>query len=324
MKKLLLTGANGFVGSALIEHLLIAGYQVTCTTTSPPRSQPSEYECINLDIRDKNAVEDTVRKVKPTHLIHLAAISNVATSFRDPYLTWETNVLGTINILEAIKNQASDCFSLFVSSSEVYGSAFKSNIPLDEESRCLPLNPYAASKLATEAAIGQYFATSLRGVITRPFNHIGPGQSPDFVTASFAKQIAMIECSRQEPIIHVGNLDANRDFLDVHDVCRAYIKLLEHEKNDLPHSIYNICSGKAHKIKSLLEIMLSQSDTKIDIKLDPTRLRPSDIPFAVGCKKRIITDIGWQPEKSIDEALASLLNYWRDRSQQTSLLNHAS
>lgn len=323
MKKLLLTGANGFVGSVLLKHLLSAGYQVTCTTTSPTESKSGDYESIQLDIRDTKAVEATVRKVKPTHLIHLAAISNVATSFSDPYLTWETNVLGTINILEAIKNQAPNCFSLFVSSSEVYGSAFKSNVPLNEDSKCLPLNPYAASKLATEAAIGQYFATSLRGVIARPFNHIGPGQSPDFVTASFAKQIATIENARQEPIIHVGNLDANRDFLDVHDVCRAYIKLLECEQNGLPHHIYNICSGKAYKIRELLEMMLSQSNTNIDIRLDPARLRPSDIPFAVGCNNRIITDIGWHPEKSIEDALGSLLNYWREQSKNATLRNRA-
>ena len=323
MKKLLLTGANGFVGNVLLEHLLNAGYQVTCTTTSPAKSQSGDYESINLDIRDGKAVEAAVRKVKPTHLIHLAAISNVATSFSAPYLTWETNVLGTINILEAIKTQAPDCFSLFVSSSEVYGSAFKSNIPLNEESKCLPLNPYAASKLATEAAIGQYFATSLRGIIARPFNHIGPGQSPEFVTASFAKQIAMIENSKQEPVIHVGNLDANRDFLDVHDVCRAYIKWLESEQNDLPHNTYNICSGRAYKIRELLEMMLSQSDASIDIRLDPARLRPSDIPFAVGCNNRITTDIGWHPEKSIEDALGSLLNYWREQSKNAALRNRA-
>lgn len=317
MKKLLLTGANGFVGSILLEHLLNAGYQVTCTTTSSEKPKSEDYESINLDIRDGQAVENVVKKVKPTHLIHLAAISNVATSFSNPYLTWETNVLGTINVLEAIKSQAPDCFPLFVSSSEVYGAAFKSGIPLDEESKCLPLNPYAASKLATEAAIGQYFATSLRGVIARPFNHIGPGQSPDFVTASFAKQIAMIEQGRQEPIIHVGNLEANRDFLDVHDVCRAYLRLLEHDENALPHSNYNICSGRAYKIKSLLEIMLSKSDTAIEVKLDQARLRPSDIPFAVGCNKRITTDIDWRPERSIEDALTSLLNYWRDHLKHT-------
>lgn len=323
LKKLLLTGANGFVGSVLLERLLNAGYQVTCTTSST-KSQSRDYECINLDIRDGTAVENAVKKVKPTHLIHLAAISNVATSFSDPYLTWETNVLGTINLLEAIKSQAPDCFSLFVSSSEVYGSSFKSGIPLDEESKCLPLNPYAASKLATEAAIGQYFATSLRGVIARPFNHIGPGQSPDFVTASFAKQIAEIENLKQAPIIHVGNLDANRDFLDVHDVCRAYIKLLEHEDNTFPHNIYNICSGKPYKIKNLLEIMLSQSATNIDVKLDHARLRPSDIPFAVGCNKRIATDVNWQPESSIEQTLGSLLNYWRKHSKSAVLRNQVS
>jgi GDP-4-dehydro-6-deoxy-D-mannose reductase len=323
LKKLLLTGANGFVGSVLLEHLLNAGYQVTCTTSST-NFQSRDYECINLDIRDGKAVENAVKKVKPTHLVHLAAISNVATSFSNPYLTWETNVLGTINLLEAIKSQAPDCYSLFVSSSEVYGSTFKSSIPLNEESKCLPLNPYAASKLATEAAIGQYFATSLRGVIARPFNHIGQGQSPDFVTASFAKQIAEIESFKQTPFIQVGNLDANRDFLDVNDVCHAYIKLLEHEDKTSLHYIYNICSGRPYQIKNLLEIMLSQSPIDIDIRLDQARLRPSDIPFAVGCNKRIETDFNWQPEISIEQTLGSLLNYWRERTKNAALGNQVS
>jgi GDP-4-dehydro-6-deoxy-D-mannose reductase len=311
MKKLLLTGSNGFVGKVLLEYLLIAGYQVTCVTASPVKTKSVDLASIHLDIRNKDAVEDAIKKIKPTHLVHLAAISDVASSFSDPFLTWETNVLGTVNILEAIKRHSPDCFALFASSSEVYGSAFKSGVPLDEESKCHPLNPYAASKLAAEAAINQYLdARLVQGVIARPFNHIGPGQSPNFVTASFAKQIAMIEANKQESVIKVGNLEASRDFLDVHDVCLAYIKLLE-GKSSLRHSTYNICSGKAYKISRLLDIMLNQSSASISVELDPLRLRPSDIPFAVGNNKRIVDDTGWHISRPIEDTLASLLNHWR-------------
>lgn len=311
MKRLLLTGSNGFVGKVLLEYLLTAGYQVTCVTASPVKNKPLSFNSVHLDIRNKDAVGNLIKKVKPTHLVHLAAISDVASSFSDPLLTWETNVFGTVNILEATKHHAPDCFSLFASSSEVYGSAFKSGLPLDEESKCHPLNPYAASKLAAEVAINQYLdSQSVQGVIARPFNHIGPGQSPSFVTASFAKQIAMIEANKQEPVIKVGNLEASRDFLDVHDVCLAYIKLLE-ENSSLRHTTYNICSGKAYKISNLLEIMLNQSSESIAVELDPLRLRPSDIPFAVGNNTRIIDDIGWHIARSIEDTLTLLLNYWR-------------
>ncbi|MFL1490565.1 GDP-mannose 4,6-dehydratase [Pseudomonas antarctica] len=313
MKHVLLTGANGFVGKVLLDQLLAAGYRVSCACTTPSPSPHAGVEQAVLDIRDPIACAATMERLKPTHIIHLAAISHVPTSFREPLLTWNTNVIGSLNLLEAIKQKAPDAFIVFASSSEVYGEAFKAGVALDERSLCLPMNPYAASKLAAELAFEQYFKQGVRGVIARPFNHIGSGQSPDFVTASFARQIALIESGKQAPIMQVGNLEACRDFLDVRDVCAAYLQLLElGDGRDHPR-LFNIASGQACKIRDILDEMIGLSTASISVELDPQRLRPSDIPFAVGNCDRIREGLGWQPAIPLKDTLALLLADWRVR-----------
>jgi GDP-4-dehydro-6-deoxy-D-mannose reductase len=309
LKHILVTGGSGFVGKVLLGQLLSAGHRVTYTSAFQIADTPLEENHIILDIRDQIAVNAVVDRVRPSHVIHLAAISSVAGSFQDPVLAWNTNVMGSLNILEAIKKHSPETVILFTSSSEVYGEAFKSGAPLDEDSRCQPMNPYAASKLAAELACTQYFRQGIRGVITRPFNHIGPGQSPEFVTASFARQIALIEAGKQAPIINVGNLEASRDFLNVQDVCSAYLVLLELESPK--HNLYNISSGKACKVAEILDVLLRQSVSKIEIKLDPERLRPSDIPFAVGDSQRLTLETTWEPKIPLTESLCQVLEYWR-------------
>jgi GDP-4-dehydro-6-deoxy-D-mannose reductase len=313
LKHVLLTGANGFVGKVLLDQLLAAGYRVSCACTHASPSPRAGVEQVVLDIRDASACATTLGQIKPTHIIHLAAISHVPTSFRDPLLTWNTNVIGSLNLLEAIKQQAPDAFVVFASSSEVYGEAFKAGVALDESSPCLPMNPYAASKLAAELAFEQYFKQGVRGVIARPFNHIGLGQSPDFVTASFARQIALIEGGKQAPVMQVGNLDACRDFLDVRDVCAAYVQLLELNDAQGHPRLFNIASGQARKIRDILDEMISQSAVSITVELDPQRLRPSDIPFAVGDCERIRDVLNWQQKIPLKETLMSLLVDWRIR-----------
>jgi GDP-4-dehydro-6-deoxy-D-mannose reductase len=313
VKHILLTGANGFVGKVLLEMLLAAGYKVSCTSSSADFSPYAGVERVMLDIRDASACASVIRRLQPTHIIHLAAISHVPTSFREPLLTWHTNVLGCVNLLEAVKQHAPDTFLLFASSSEVYGEAFKAGIALDEGSPCLPMNPYAASKLAAELAFKQYFKQGVKGVIARPFNHVGVGQSPEFVTASFAKQIALIESGRQETVLKVGNLDACRDFLDVRDVCAAYIKLLDLSAVCNHSHTFNIASGEARRIHDVLEDMIGQSSSTIQIELDPERLRPSDIPFAVGNCSRIQHELNWRPQIHFVDTIAQLLADWRVR-----------
>jgi len=311
MNHVLLTGANGFVGRVLRTKLCEAGYRVTGTVSSEPQLRDGiEHVC--LDIRDAQAVEQLVQRIRPTHVLHLAAISHVPTSFRDPLLTWQTNVMGSLNLLEAVKRHVPEVFVLFASSSEVYGEAFKAGEPLDESSGCQPMNPYAASKLAAELAFTQYFRQGLRGVVARPFNHIGPGQSPDFVTASFARQIAEIEQGLQPPVLRVGNLEAHRDFLDVRDVCDAYVKLLESKDHLSDQRTFNIASGQARKIREILDELLAQCRVPVAVEQDPQRLRPSDIPFAVGDSRRLQSSTGWRPAHALGETLGDLLSHWRE------------
>lgn len=311
MPRLLLTGANGFVGKILTGRLQQAGYEVVALggTVSPVLGSADDY--LSCDIRDAQALAQAVATARPTHVIHLAAISHVPTSFKDPLLTWQTNVIGSMNLLEAIKQQAPEAFTLFPSSSEVYGAAFKSGIAVTEDNLPAPLNPYAASKVAAEYAFREYFRQGLDGVIARPFNHIGAQQSADFVTASFARQIALIEDGQQAPVLKVGNLEAIRDFLDVQDVCDAYIELLK-LKGSPDHPVcLNIASGQSRKIRDVLDLLLSQSSAQIIVEQDPDRLRPSDIPIAAGNSTLLKQTTGWQPAIALETTLSQLLHYWR-------------
>lgn len=313
MPRLLLTGANGFVGKILTGRLQGAGYEVIALggNASPGHELADQY--LTCDIRDADAVALAVADAQPTYVIHLAAISHVPTSFKDPLLTWQTNVMGSMNLLEAIKQHAPEAFTLFPSSSEVYGAAFKSGIAVTEDTLPQPLNPYAASKVAAEYAFREHFRQGFGGVIARPFNHIGAQQSADFVTASFARQIALIEAGQQAPVLKVGNLQAVRDFLDVQDVCSAYLDLLKLAGTPGHPVCLNIASGHSRKISDVLELLLKQSAVAITIEQDPERLRPSDIPVAAGNTALLQQTTGWQPAIALETTLGQLLDYWREQ-----------
>ncbi|EPG1638995.1 GDP-mannose 4,6-dehydratase [Pseudomonas aeruginosa] len=315
MPRVLLTGANGFVGKILTQRLRDAGYHVTALSSSEPQlGHPADQQRV-CDIRDAEGVRQAVAQVRPSHVIHLAAVSHVPTSFQDPLGTWQTNVMGSMNLLEALRLEAPEAFVLFSSSSEVYGAAFKSGQEVDEYTRCQPLNPYAASKVAAESAFNEYFRQGLKGVIARPFNHIGAQQSPNFVTASFSRQIALIEAGQQEPVLKVGNLEAKRDFLDVQDVCSAYLELLKlaDSTQEYPRCM-NIASGRSLKIREVLDTLLSLSQASIQVAQDPERLRPSDIPVAIGNSTALTRSTGWQPQIPLQQTLRELLDYWRQQT----------
>ncbi|EKT4458272.1 GDP-6-deoxy-D-lyxo-4-hexulose reductase [Pseudomonas putida] len=312
MARILLTGANGFVGKVLQRRLLNSNHEVVGTVASTPAPAECGYQV--MDICDRAQVEAVIQRVKPTHLVHLAAVSNVAVSFKEPLLTWHTNVIGTLNLMEGLKAHAPECFTLFVSSSEVYGESFKSGQLLDENATCVPMNPYAASKLAAEHAVMQYLRQGMPGVVVRPFNHIGPGQSADFVTASFARQIAWIEAGLQPPVLKVGNLDASRDFMNVHDVCEAYTMLLDADRDQLQHRTYNIASGASRQIRSVLQALLAEATVPITVQTDPDRLRPSDIPLAAGTNARIKEAVGWVPTTPLAQTVRDILDYWRGQA----------
>ena len=317
MSRLLLTGANGFVGKILTNRLQQAGFHVIALSGNVAPADSTADEHLSCDIRDAAALAQAVAQAQPEYVVHLAAISHVPTSFKDPLLTWQTNVMGSMNLLEAIKLQAPEAFVLFPSSSEVYGAAFKSAASVDENTPPQPLNPYAASKVAAESAFREYFRQGVKGVIARPFNHIGAQQSADFVTASFARQIALIEAGQQAPVLKVGNLEAVRDFLDVQDVCSAYIELLKLADKPGHPACLNIASGHSRKIREILDLLLSLSTAKIEVELDPERLRPSDIPVAVGNAGLVQATTGWQPQIPLQDTLRELLDYWREQARHS-------
>jgi GDP-4-dehydro-6-deoxy-D-mannose reductase len=250
-----------------------------------------------------------VAEVRPQYVFHLAAQSNVQTAFKDPEGTLMTNVVGQLHLLNALREHASDARIVVVCSSEEYGLVRPEEIPIDEDTPFRPNNPYAVSKVAQDAlAIQHYLSWGQKTIRVRPFNHIGPGQREHFVTSAFARQVALIEAGLQEPVIWVGNLEAERDFTDVRDTVRAYH--LAAVKGE-PGEVYNIGSGRGYKMQWVLDTLIGMGHVTVEIKQDPARMRPSDIPRLVCDPGKFRALTGWEPEIPIEETLRDILEYWR-------------
>ena len=315
-QRFLITGANGFVGTHLMESIQRQCPKVVaCVGWSESEKLPElpGVTWQQLDIRDSGSVEQVVSDTRPTTVIHLAAISHVPTAFANPERVWQVNVMGTLYLLESLKRHASDATVLYVSSSEIYGDSFASAQPLDETAPLAPKNPYAASKAAADLMAGQYADGGMRIIRVRPFNHVGPGQSTDFVVSAFASQIARMEKGLQEPVLSVGNLDAKRDFLHVRDVVDAYLTLIDHSSSLSPGEIFNICSGIPRSIREILEGLLSLSERRIEVRQERKRLRPSEIPVAVGSAAKLKAETDWAPAMPWEEVLRQTLDYWRGK-----------
>ncbi len=315
MKKILITGASGFTGSYLCEHLcsqnkfeIFGTYHREENYLSSPVKEKIKF--IKIDLTDYQSVFNLISKIKPNLFFHLAGATSPAKSFNDPIRTFTDDVNSQINLLEAIrKNNLINSKILIVSSAEIYGRVNTSQLPINENTPLSPASPYAVSKIAQDYLGLQYFLSyKLHCVRVRPFNHIGPRQKPIFVASDFAKQIALIEKGKNKPVISVGNLSAKRDFTDVRDIVKAYQLALE---KGLSSESYNIGSGISHSAKEILDILLSLSSSKITIKIDPQKMRPSDIANIIcDCKK--FTDLtGWQPKIPLKETLLNILDYWR-------------
>lgn len=320
--RILITGATGFVGSHLRHYLLdttdwdIVG---TAFPDSPTDPQPSPREqLIQLDLRESGAVTEAIETFAPDAIVHLAAQSHVPTAYKDPWGTLHNNILGQLNLLEAAVNLGQSPRILVVGSGEEYGRAFGEDLPLVESHPLHPENPYSVSKVTQDMMGYQYYISyNLPVFRVRPFNHVGPGQSPRFVLAAFASQIARIEAGvrtpsgdEANPVLRVGNLAPARDFTDVRDVVRAYHLVL---MKGNPGDVYNVASGRARSIQSIVNGLLSLTEVKIDIEVDPERYRPSDIPVIYGDASKLRRDTGWQPEISLDQTIADVLNEWRER-----------
>ncbi len=261
-----------------------------------------------VDIRRADEVRSVVRNVRPAHIYHLAGVSAVDVSWSDPQLTFEVNVLGALNVFEAAMNLPSPPRILNVSTSQVYAS---SATILTENSRLDPDNPYAASKAMAELLRVQYRKSAGGGIITaRSFNHTGPGQLPNFVLPSMAKQFAEMEAGLRPPKLTVGNIEVMRDFTDVRDVVAAYFALLEKGRTG---EVYNVCSGSAVRLSDVIAKFEAISGMAIQIDVDPQRLRSNEIPAVFGDATKIRTETGWNPEIPLETTLRDLLNYWREK-----------
>lgn len=304
--RILLTGGNGFVGSHLAP--LLAGIGERRMLVRPGSAAPEGWHAEEAEITDEAAVARIVRDVGPDLVVHLAAQASVGAGMAEA--TWRVNFGGSLALAAACARHAPEATFLFVSSGETYGASFKEG-PATEGTPLRPQNAYARSKAAAEAMLGDALAPTNRLIVARAFNHTGRGQDERFVLPSFAGQIARIEAGRQAPEMRVGNLEAARDFLDVRDVCEAYLALLA-TSSDLPmRSVFNVCSGVPRRIADLLEALRAMSRTAFDIRLDEARLRPSDVPVAIGVNDRLCEATGWAPMRPIEQTLRDLLDHAR-------------
>jgi GDP-4-dehydro-6-deoxy-D-mannose reductase len=316
--KALITGITGFAGSHLAEFLLskkniqvfgIYRWRSRTENIENIKNKVTFYEC---DLRDASSVLEVIKKVKPDMIFHLAAQSYVPMSWTAPAETLTTNIISELNIFEAVRTlNFKDCRIQIAGSSEEYGMVLPSETPIKETNPLRPLSPYGVSKVAQDLLGYQYFKSyGMKIIRTRGFNHEGPRRGDVFVTSNFCKQVVEIEKGKRKPIIYVGNLNAVRDFSDVRDVVRAYYMVLEGGK---PGEVYNICSGKGYKIKELLDMVLSFTDKKIEVKQDPKRLRPSDVELLVGDNAKLRRAVVWKSEIPFKKTMKDLVAYWRAR-----------
>ncbi|HSQ60542.1 MAG TPA: GDP-mannose 4,6-dehydratase [Acidobacteriota bacterium] len=315
--KVLVTGITGFAGSHLVDYMLtlpnveIVGIQRWRSRTENIEHFRDKVTLVECDLRDAFSVRDVIESVRPDRIFHLAAQSFVPTSWTAPTESLITNIIGQLNIFEAVKKSGLKPRIQLACSSEEYGLVLEDELPIRETNPLRPLSPYAVSKVGQDMLGYQYFKSFGIPVIrTRGFNHEGPRRGPVFVCSDFAKQIADIEKGRQKPVLSVGNLDARRDFTDVRDIVRGYWLALEKGE---PGEEYNLCSGRAWTIREMLDYLLALSTSKIKVETDPTRLRPSDVPVLLGDYSKFKKATGWEPKIPFEQTLKDLLAYWRER-----------
>ncbi len=310
MKKALIIGAAGFVGDYLIDHIRKSGIWSIVVTKMPHEVLRSEgTEVRDLDILKKLQIEALLSDVHPDYIFHLAAQSSVAVSWNNPGLTVDVNIKGSLNLLDAVRGLDYKPKILLIGSGEEYGHVRIDDIPVREECVLRPGNIYAATKACQNMVGGIYAkAYSMDVMMVRAFNHVGPNQTPIFVVADFCKQVAEIEKGRMEPIIHVGNLSAMRDFSDVRDVVRAYTLLIE---RGIAGETYNVGSGKAVAIQDILDMILSFSPVDIQVKVDKDRFRPIDVPIIEADISKLVECTGWSRRISLDQTVKETLEYWR-------------
>jgi len=320
IKTVLITGITGFVGSHLCEFLIREHPEVSiyglARWRSPldnlKHSDPSKYTLKYGDLHDQGSLVRILEEVKPDAIFHLAAQSYVQTSFSAPVDTLTTNVIGTTNLLEAIRITKQDPIVHICSSSEVYGQVLPEETPINEKCPLRPASPYAVSKVGEDMVAMQYWLSyGIRTIRTRMFTHTGPRRGKVFATSAFARQIALIEAGKQEPIVKVGNLDSVRTFEDVRDAVKAYWLIAT---TATPGEVYNIGGDITMTVGEMLQLLMSLSTYKgkIDICIDPSLLRPSDVTLQIPDASKFCKETGWKAEISFTRTMEDLLNYWRE------------
>lgn len=307
MKDVLIFGAGGFVGSYLSREFMGHGYNIFGSDKVHSAMLPSEVDFEPADLMDSEAVEKLVNKISPDIIVNLAAISSVGASWNIPQLTMQVNVVGALNIMEAARKSVKKPKILFVGSSEEY---VISDFPMNEDRQLNASNPYGISKVTQEQFAKLYKEQyGLKIYCVRPFNHTGVGQRDSFVLPSFCKQVAEIEKSGNSGKIKVGNLTVKRDFSHVKDIVRAYRMIVESENCDL---IYNVGSGTAYSLEDMLQYIIKMSSQKIKVEIDQSRFRPTDQPVICCDYNLIKTELGWEPQYTVFDALKEMLEYYRE------------
>jgi len=309
--KAIIISAAGFVGGYLADKLTENNYEVIATKLPNETLQSNNCTVIDLDVLEEKDISAVLEKTRPDVIFHLAALSSVALSWKKPALTIDINIKGAVNLLESVRNLNYKPKVLLIGSGEEYGKVSEEENPISELHRTYPANIYAASKTC-QNMLGKIYADAydLNVLMVRAFNHIGPGQSADFVVSDFCKQTAEIEKGIIKPIIHVGNLSAKRDFTDVRDIVRAYLGL---SLNGKKGETYNIGSGKAIEIKKILDVIINNSTAEIKIEIDESKYRPIDVPVIEADISKIASCTGWKPEIDLNTTIKDTLQYWRNK-----------
>jgi GDP-4-dehydro-6-deoxy-D-mannose reductase len=314
--RVLITGATGFVGPHLAAHLaaVVPDIEIWGLVWSAENSSaPPGVHAVEGDLTQMPTLTAALEASRPEIVFHLAAASSVASSWNQPARVLEVNAIGTINLLEALR-----CLDLaprvvVSSSAEIYGPVPAELQPITETAPLCPISPYATSKAAQDLIAGQYFhGFGLHTVCLRLFQHTGPGRPPHFAASSFARQIAMIERGLAPPRIAVGNLETVRDFTDVRDIVRAYFAAAV---DGSPGTAYNVCSGRGVRIAEALEMLLELTEVEVEVVVDPTLLRASDIPHLVGSSELFRATTGWHPEIPLEKTFEDLLGWWRSKTK---------
>lgn len=311
-----ITGIAGFAGSHLAEHLLAMGYEVSGASLPAGGTHNIDHiaDRIGLhmgDLADADWVRRVLAEVQPGYVFHLAAQAAVTAAWAAPGETLVNNMLGQLNLLEAMRALGIAPRLLIVGSADEYGLVQPDELPIRETNPLRPNNPYAVSKITQDYLGYQYYLShGLPVVRVRPFNHIGPRQGPGFVVPDFARQIAEAEAGLRPPVLQVGNLAARRDFSDVRDIVRGYALALELGE---PGEVYNLGSEQAHSIREVLDALLALSRTPLRVEPDPARMRPSDIPIVVSDCSKFRARTGWRPTYDLQTSLRDVLEHWRGR-----------